>query len=349
MADEARQPGSDLTRQAETVRQMNFFQLLRLLERDGARFGRAGSPGTEPARLGQSPRLVFAASDVAEMVPGTVETPPQVAVNVLGLIGPEGPLPLHLTRWIMERMSNRWFAGDTAGATADTSFLNFINLLQHRHIALFWRAWADARADVQVAYSGGGNVSAMMRALAGIGLPGTPSGDGRLDNGKLRQATALVQQVQSPGRLAAFLSTVLELPVAVQEFVGHWIVLPDHLQTRLGTAHSDLGQGAVAGARVFDRQSRAEIRIGPLTLSEFLAFLDDDATWLRLQHAVVFAHGKAIEFDLRLILAAGEVPAARLGISRLGRTSWLSPDENQESEDMCFTHFTARDRQRASS
>lgn len=344
MAHETGRQGSDLTDHADSVHRMNFFQLLRLLEREGARFGRAGGPGSEPARLGQSPRLVFATSDVAEMTPGAEGHPPEVAVNVLGLIGPEGPMPLHMTRWIMERMSNRWFAGDTSGATADTSFLNFINMLQHRHIALYWRAWADARADVQVGHPGGGGVSAMLRALSGIGLPGSASGDRRLDNGKMRQATALVQQVQSPGRLAAFLSTVLELPVIIREFTGHWINLPPHLQTRLGQAHAELGLGAVAGSRVFDRQSRAEIRVGPLTFRDFRAFLDDNATWKRLRRAVIFAEGKGIHYDLRLVLAAGEVPPAQLGTARLGRTAWLAPDPTRGAEDMCFSQITGPDR-----
>ncbi|SDE43808.1 type VI secretion system baseplate subunit TssG [Ruegeria marina] len=344
MAHETGRQGSDLTEHADSVLRMDFFQLLRLLEREGARFGRAGGPGSEPARLGQSPRLVFAASDVAEVKRGVDGRPPEVAVNVLGLIGPEGPMPLHMTRWIMERMSNRWFAGDTSGATADTSFLNFINMIQHRHIALYWRAWADARADVQVGHAGGGSVSAMMRAMSGIGLPGTASGDRRLDNGKLRQATALVQQVQSPGRLSAFLSTVLELPVIIREFTGHWITLPSHLQTRLGQAHAGLGRGAVAGARVFDRQSRAEIRVGPLSFADFKAFLDDNATWQRLRRAVIFAEGKGVDYDLRLVLAPGEVPAARLGSARLGRTAWLAPDLSRGADDMCFARITGPDR-----
>lgn len=343
MADDTGDAPADLGLDHDAALRMDFFELLRQIETPGHRFGRAGAPGSEPARLGQTARLAFAAADIAELKPGD---PPQVAVNVIGLLGPEGPMPLHLTRWVLERLSNRWFVGDTGGATTDKSFLDFVNLLQHRMIALYWRAWAEAQSDIQVAHENGGRVSAVARALAGLGLPGSASGDGQLDNAKLRQATSLAQDVQSPDRLAAFLQTVLDVPVTITEFVGRWIEIPAHLQTRLGRQYAALGTGAVVGERVFDRQSRAEIRLGPLTLDQFTALLDNDAAWERLRKAVVFAEGKGIDYGIRLVLAPGEAPPAQLGTARLGRIAWLQPDATREADDLCFFHATAGRRER---
>ncbi|UOA28977.1 type VI secretion system baseplate subunit TssG [Pseudosulfitobacter sp. DSM 107133] len=335
MADDDWHTRADLN--PEDAARMDFFELLRQLETKDLRFGRAAR---EPARLGQSARLSFAASDVAGMVPGEQGQKPQINVNVLGLVGPEGPMPLHMTRWIMARLSNRWFAGDDSGATADTSFLDFINLLQHRMIALYWRAWADARPEINIAHGDGGRVTATMRALAGQGLPGTTTGDIRLDGAKLRHATSLVMEARSPERLTAFLETVLGVPVTLAEFSAHWMDIPAHLQTRLGRQHAGLGTGAVAGSRVIDRQSHAELRLGPLSLAQFRAFLEDADAWGRLRHAVVFAAGKDINFSLRLLLAKGEVPAAKLGSCQLGRTTWLAPAEDATSDDLCFTNIT---------
>lgn len=339
MADDDRYARADLST-AEAAARMDFFELLRQLETDTLRFGRAGGAGREPARLGQTARLTFAASDVADIFPGDDTRKPRVNVNVLGLIGPEGPMPLHMTRWIMARLSNRWFAGDSSGAMADTSFLDFINLLQHRLIALYWRAWADAQPEINIAHGEGGRVTATMRALAGQGLPGTTTGDIRLDGAKLRHATSLVMEARSPERLTRFLETVLGVPVGLAEFEGIWIPIPQQLQSRLGQQHAGLGAGAVAGARVFDRQSHAEIRLGPLTLHQFRGFLDDPDAWVRLRHALIFAAGKDINFGLRLLLAPGEVPAARLGSVHLGRTSWLAPREEQGSDDLRFSNIT---------
>ncbi|MBU2980567.1 type VI secretion system baseplate subunit TssG [Lentibacter algarum] len=339
MADDHGHTRADLTG-SKAAAQMDFFELLRQLETEELRFGRAGGAQKEPARLGQTARMSFAASDVASATSGTETRKPQISVNVLGLIGPEGPMPLHMTRWIMARLSNRWFAGDSSGATADTSFLDFINMLQHRLIALYWRSWADAQPEINIAHGGGGRVTATMRALAGQGLPGTTTGDIRLDGAKLRHATSLVMEARSPERLCAFLETVLGVPVSLKEFAGRWVDIPEPLQSRLGLQHAGLGSGCVVGARVFDRQSHAELQLGPLTFEQFSGFLDDPDAWVRLRHALVFAAGKDINFGLRLILAAGEVPPAKLGMCQLGRSAWLAPKEMSGSDDLGFSNVT---------
>lgn len=339
MADDSRHTRAGLDTSLETapdpalIPAMDFFELLRQLEREGVRFGRAGGPEREPARLGQVARLDFAASDVALYEPETPGNVPFVGVNVLGLIGPEGPMPLHMTRWIMQRLSNRWFAGDESGATSDTSFIDFLNMLQHRMLTLYWRAWAEARPDVHIAHGEGGRIIGLMRALAGIGLPGTRGVNQGLDGAKLHHATSLAHTVKNPERLTSFLETVVGVPVELEEFIGVWVDLPEHLQSRLGDVHCGLGTGAVAGGRVFDRQSHAELRLGPLTFEQFTTFLDDPAAWARLRHAVIFASGKELVFRLRLVLAEGEAPPARLGDARLGKTAWLSPDPDKQADD----------------
>ena len=341
MANDTRHAPSDLNATTDDIEDMNFFRMLAVLEGDGQRFGRSGGPEREPARLGQSARLGFATSDIAKFTPPPKEgDKPRVAVNVLGLLGPEGPMPLHMTRWIMERMSNRWFAGDSATALADTSFLDMVNMLQHRMLAFYWRAWADARPEIHLAHDDGGRVTAMLRSFAGLGLPGTLTGDTRIDGAKLRHATSLFQNTHGPERLTSFVSTVLGIPVKLQEFVGVWMDIPEQLQTRLGSSYAGLGTEAVVGARTFDRLSRAELRVGPLTLEEFTQFLDDDERWQQMRHAIIFASGKEMDYDLRLILKANEVPPAQLGKCQLGRTTWLNRTSANDADELCFTRIT---------
>jgi len=349
MADDAGPARPDLSRTPEPPRgiapaETEFFQLLRLLETDSHRFGRSGGPEREPARLGQNLRLSFATSDVAGMTRGT---PPRVDVNVLGLLGPEGPMPLHLTRWVMARLSNRWFADAGSDASSDTAFLEFCNLLQHRMIALYWRAWAEARPEVQIAHGTGGRTGALMRTLAGVGLPEAGPCPETGDRMALRHGTSLAQQVRGMERLTAYLSDVIGAPVALREFVGVWTEIPAPLQSRLGHAHAGLGTGAVVGKRVFERQARVEIGVGPLGLAEFEALLDDKDARDRLRRALLFALGTEIEADLRLVLARDAVPPARLGTSRLGRTAWLTPRAPRDADDLRLRRVTAPDRKAA--
>ena len=330
MAVNTRQSRDDLAALAQQAARTDFFQLLRRIEElDGRRFGRGGGPDDEPARLGQHIRLSFATSDVVGM-----ETDPQtsVDVNVLGLLGPEGPMPLYLTRWVMSRLSNRWFAGDTDGVTSDTAFKDLANTLQHRMIALYWRAWADARAEIHVSHPDGGPTMAILRSLAGLGLPDTQ--DPEQDAAKLRHATTLAQHINSPERLTSYLSDVIGAPVHLQEFIGNWVDIPAPLQSSLGGNYSALGETTVVGARSFTRQNQSELRLGPLSRAQFLELLDDPDKRAALRHAILFAAGHDVAFDVRLVLAGSEIPAARLGDCRLGATAWIQPIRTRDADDL---------------
>lgn len=336
MADDAGQSRPDLAAlDGLAPEAMDFFELLRRLERDGRRFGRAGRPEDEPARLGQQVRMAFAVQDVARFHPATGNAPAQVRVANLGLLGPEGPMPLHLTRWVFDRLSQRWFAEGETEAVRDTTFVDFANLLQHRLIGLYYRAWADARPEVQVERAAGGRVAAMLAALAGIGLPGTRSPDDpALDALKLRHATGLGHLVDGPERLTRMLRDLLGVPVALAEFVGIWMPIPARLQTRLGGPLARLGRNATVGARSFQRQTRVELRLGPLSRAEFASLLPGGPALARLRRITRHVLGEALDVDLRLILAKAEIPDARLGSAAIGRTAWLAHRRGRDAADL---------------
>jgi type VI secretion system protein ImpH len=338
MADDARQSlpdldKFDLDRAEELDDTFDFFELLRRLEQRGGQFGYSGQADREPARLGQHVRLSFSAKDVVEFRGSKDKTPARVTVANLGLMGPEGPMPLHLTRWVLDRLSQRWFTGADAQQTSDTTFVDFVNILQHRMIALYYRAWADAHPAVQVERAVGGRVRAMLEAMAGIGLPGTQNAD--LDAVKLRQAASLASQVDGPERLTLFLAEAFKVPVQIKEFVATWMSIPATLQTRLAQAYAVLGRGATIGPRVFSRQSRIELRVGPLGYEEFKTFLPGGQRLNMFKQAVRDMVGESLDVDLRIVLAREAVPSPRIGAVQLGRTTWLArPAERGDADDM---------------
>jgi type VI secretion system protein ImpH len=321
---------------AELAQTFDFFEFLRRLERDGLLFGHRGGPEREPARLGQHVRLGFATQDVADYRAGGGHKPDRITVANLGLLGPEGPMPLHVTRWVLDRLSQRWFAGAAAEQTSDTTFVDFVNILQHRMMALFYRAWADAHPGVQIERSVGGRIHAMLAAMAGIGLSGTKdprSAD--LDAVRLRQAAALAIQADGPQRLTLFLAEAFQVPVRLKEFIASWLSIPVALQSRLGKAHAGLGRGATIGPRTFSRQSRVEIEIGPLDLATYKAFLPEGGKLAAMKRAVRDLMGETLDVDLRIVLARDEVPPARIGAAALTRTAWLAPSrERGDAGDM---------------
>ncbi len=339
MADVTRQPRPDLTGDATDPLATGFFQLLRRLETDKLRFGRSGGPRDEPARLGQRVRLSVATREIAGFRAGDGDRPAEIDIEVLGLLGPEGALPLHMTRWVMERLSERWFTGQDDRTTLDTTFLDFCNMLQHRHLALYWRAWGDARAEVQVELGTGGRARAIVDMLAGLGLPGVErkGPDAALLR---RHATSLASAVHGAERLVRLVGDLLKAPVQVTEFVGQWVEIPTALQSRLGSRYAELGQTAVVGARVFERQNRAELRVGPLTLSDYLLHAGDQSLKDRLGKMIRFCVGREIDFDLRLVLAAAEIPEPALNSVQIGRTAWLSPQRDADACDLRFHSVT---------
>ena len=325
MADHDRQPEPDLSRSHPA--DMDFFELLRRLEAGGGRFGGPGRPDREPARLGQEVRMGFATRDVAEFRAGSEGVPPRVSVALLGLLGPEGPLPLHLTRRVLDRLAQRWFTAGVDGATRDTTFLDFANLLQHRAMALYYRAWADQNPAVQADRGASGRVRAMLAALTGGGAD-------EVAPVKLGQAAALGHQVLGAERLTGLLGAAIGLPVRVVEFVGAWTAIPSRLQTRLGHAHAGLGRDAVVGPRSFARQHRIELRVGPLGIRDYCSMLPGGERLARLRRAILHGLGESLDVDVRPVLRVGEVPEARLGAAALGHTAWLQPLRDSDAADL---------------
>ncbi len=344
MAIDRGNPEPDLSALQAKARSTDFYELLRRLEQPGQRFGRSGGSARDPARLGQPIRMAFAASDVESLELPADGSVPRVSVNAIGLFGPEGPMPLHLTKWIMDRASNRWFAGDQSGATSDMAFLDFANVLQHRMIGFFWRAWADMRPEVQYAHDNGGSVGAMIRAFAGLGLDRAALPSDGQTYAKLRHATSLFQRVESPRRLVEFLASETGQSVEIIEFIGVWNDIPTHLQTRLGQTAARLGDTAVVGARFFDRGNRSEIRLGPLSYDDYLGFLDLPEKRRVLREALRFVSGGSMQFDVRLMLAADAVPDPELSWARLGQSTWVGDVGWSPRGDLVIRDFTAEAR-----
>ena len=86
----------------------DFYQTLRRVEclyPARPRWGTALRPVDEPLRLGQEPELAFAPSPLASLDPGANGAPPRLHVRLFGLLGPNGPLPIHLTEYARHRVN----------------------------------------------------------------------------------------------------------------------------------------------------------------------------------------------------------------------------------------------------
>ncbi len=298
----------------------HFFQALRRLEcryRDQPRLGKATRLADDPVRLAQEPSMAFAPATLSAFDPGDGSRPPRLSEYFLGLFGPHGPLPVHLTE----------YARDRSRQHGDRTFARFADLFHHRILSLFYRAWADTQPTVSFDRPETDRFNVYVGAQFGLGMPSLWNRDAAPDLAKFHYAGRFVCQTRNPEGLEAILADFFKLPVRVDTFVGHWLPLDQASRCRLGETPATglLGMTAVIGERVWDCQHRFRIVMGPMKLEEFQRFLPGSDSLRRLVAWVRNYVGDELLWDVNLILQKEEVPPLQLGEgTRLGWTTWLS-------------------------
>jgi type VI secretion system protein ImpH len=298
----------------------DFYQALRRIESAHPhlpRFGEALRPRDEPLRVAQSSELSFAASSV-RAVEFQADGKPRLMQHIFGLLGPNGPLPLHFTE----------LARDRAIHHADPTLHRFLDTFTHRFALLFYRAWAAAQPVLSLDRPGDSAFSRRLGALFGIGSETQTGRDAIGDAPKLHFAGRLARQARDADGLLAWCRSVFDAPVQIEQWCGHWMALSNDERSRLRARDAQgLGRGAVLGASVWDVQHKFRIVMGPLTLQRYHDFLPGGRDLARLQAMVRQWVGLEFEWDLKLVLARAEVPALRLGYRSvpglIGRTFWL--------------------------
>lgn len=307
----------------------DFHHTLRRLEAlhpEHPRWGLARRPKDDALRLGQQPALDFAPASVAGLTSADDKRPARLEIRFFGLLGPNGPLPLHLTEHARERLLHH----------GDASFARFLDVFHHRLLSLFQRAWAQSRPTVSFDRPEEDRFHDYVGSLIGIATPECRERDAAGDRIKLAMAGWLGRPTRNAEGLRALLVAYFRLPVEIEEFVGHWMPLPNDDLTRLGRhgAGAQLGVGAVAGRRVWDRQHKILVRLGPLTLAQYEDFLPKGLANEKMVALLRQYLGFEQDWDARLTLKADEVPRVQLGgPTRLGWTTWLGQRPYQTPAD----------------
>jgi len=299
----------------------NFFQAVRLLERlwpDQRPVGRFGDPSREVARFGSNASLAFPASEIQSLAERG-GAPPLMVVNFMGMVGPTGVLPLYYTALVAERIRAR-----------DTSLRDFLDIFNHRAISLFFRAWERYRITIPHERGERDHVTHNLLDLIGLGTKGLQSRQAVRDESLVHYSGLVSQRPRCAVALKQLLSDYFEVPVEIVQFVGAWYPLEVETQCQLGEERSvsqQLGVGAVAGDEVWDQQSVVRVRLGPLTLAQYLDFLPNGTAYEPLRALTRFFSGDELDFEAQLVLRREEAPGCELGGSgdtapQLGWLTW---------------------------
>jgi len=313
----------------------DFFQAVRLLERlypERQPIGHSASPAEEVVRFRARLALSFPPSAIHEITQAAdAAQPAQMTVAFMGLTGLLGVLPRHYTELLLERARRK-----------DWTLRDFLDIFNHRLIALFYRAWE--KYHLPIVYEGAAwrhqendRCSQYLFDLIGLGTQGLRGRMGVADKGLLFYTGLLAQHPHSASALVGFLQDYFGMPVDVVQFMGQWLALAPESRSRLGPgeAQNALGVSAIAGARVWDQQAKFRLRLGPLTFAQFCQFLPTGSAFRQLVQLSRFFAGQEQDFDVQLALQASDVPYCRLGLRgegapRLGWSAWLKTRE--------FTH-----------
>ncbi|MCB9917404.1 MAG: type VI secretion system baseplate subunit TssG [Planctomycetes bacterium] len=296
---------------------------------DKPRIGEGLRASEEPVHLGQEPSLDFAPSSLARFEIRS-SGPPRLIVRFLGLFGPHGALPLHLTEFARDRERNH----------DDPTFRAFADLFHHRMLSLFYAAWARSQPTVSFDRPDSDRISTYIASLIGVGRPSLRDRDELPDLVRLRFASQLIGHARGADGLITMIEEFFRIPAAVEEFVGYWAPIPEDSYSSLGTSRAacTLGTTAVLGTTFWDRSSKFRLRLGPLRLAAFERMLPGGGSLERLRALLRQYVGDELTWDVKLVLRKDSVPELRLGKSgRLAWTSWL-PAESREAdiEDTVF-------------
>jgi type VI secretion system protein ImpH len=301
----------------------DFFDTLRRIERQGAlqgisplpRIGDASSRREEYVVLGQDPYFDFPASNLSKFhtrSDGRVE----ILVKFLGLLGPQGALPLATTEeafhWSLAR---------------DDAFPRFLDLINHRFLQLFYRAWADSRPAAQHDRPDDDHFIAYIGSVIGIGSSPFRERDSVPDCGKLGYAGLLGAKAKSAARLRGGLRGLFAVEVDIEQFVGSRLELAADDCTRLGAGFCGLGVDTMLGGVFFSVQDKIRIRIYASDMVEYRRFLPQGDRCEPLVDFIFFYLGDEFDWDVELAIPAPKAQPIRLGeAGELGWTTWLSPD-----------------------
>jgi type VI secretion system protein ImpH len=295
----------------------DFYATLRRIERtfsDRPRIGDSAARREDYVALGEDPYLDFPASTLNK-VDRDAQGRIRVLVKFLGLLGPQGALPLATTEesfaWLLAR---------------DDAFPRFLDLLNHRFLQLFFRAWADARPIAQHERPDADRFETYLGSTIGIGSALYRNLDFVADLEKLEFAGLLGAKAKSASRLKSFLSGLFGVNCEIDQFVGSRLVFEKSERSFLGRSFSGLGVDMLLGGTVFSLEDKVRVRIFAKDLPQYCRFLPSGDFSQPLADAVFFYIGEELDWDVELAIPVAAVEALRLGrFGQLGWTSWVAP------------------------
>lgn len=244
----------------------------------------------------------------------------RVTPTLFGLLGVSGTLPVHYT----ERIGMHLILEKNDGPRA------FFDTFSTRAVTLFFEAWRKYRPEFRRRTLAPHGFLNQLLSIAGSvdqfssnSIPETHVQPDTL----AYFAAAIRHKPVSYTYLNRVLEEYFQIPIKITPFIGAWYSLPIDQQSSLGGTHAALGISTVVGTRVWQRDLRQRIEIGPLDEASFTSFLPSGNSAQALRQLLKAFTGISIEYEVKLVLHSTAVKSAVLvassGSGMLGRSAFL--------------------------
>ncbi|NLR72742.1 type VI secretion system baseplate subunit TssG [Novosphingobium sp. ERN07] len=297
------------------LQRSGLFAVLRRAEAKDSgkpRIGAARRPEQSIVDLAQEPSLAFSPRTLAKLE--FRHGRPRLYGEWLGLLGPMGPLPIHLTE----------FAAYERRYAEKQPFLDWLNTISGRMLQLFYRAWAESQPAAQADRPADDRFADWLGALSGAGEGAGPNN--RFNARARLHYAAVFAGPRSAVAIEDALSHLLRQPAQVVEFVPRWRDLEREDRTRLGRNYATLGQDAVLGGRIYSASDAFRVIVRAQNHADYLSLMPGGTRFAVAAEAIEAFKPTHLEWDLCVELADDDAPPARLdGKTRLGWTGWLKP------------------------
>lgn len=322
-----------------------YFQAVQILEMLKDEGGRARGKIDELIRFKTFPSLVFPSSSVKSLRKRLFHVDkPHIFVNFMGLIGPQGALPLHYTLKVLS--VNKLVKEDDLFTSP---LLEWLDLFNHRFLSLFYQAWEKYRFPVifgqyariaertrpSTVHHETDDFTQALFCLVGLGVDATrrrfridatttADDDAQTeqvplvsvpDLALLHYSGNLSRQPRHALGLQSMLSDYFGLVVEVEELTGQWLQLDESSQTRFTeTSNCLLGENVVAGERIWDFNSMFRLCVGPLNYEQFVELLPDSSPSTQRKSFFLMSQmtrlyvGSEFDFEVQLLLFGDQVP-----------------------------------------
>lgn len=328
-----------------------FFQTIRLLERHFQNLGVCSEIVGELVHFRNSLSLSFPSGEIEKLdhhdaslhqknaysnqLHNTFPTLAtyEITPSFFGLTGLVGALPSYYTERIIEREV----------IYRDYAARAFLDMFTNRMLTLFYQAWKKYRLPILHEQNKQNLFIHKILSLVGCDHSSVRQSLDNHHQSLMEDSIAYYAGVTrhrptSTLNIQNLLADYFKVSLKILQLIGHWCSIPPEQQTILSGKFAELGVSSFCGAKIWQRQTRIRILIGPLTKRDFLAFLPYGKTAKVLSKWLSLTLGACFEYEVYLILKKEEIFQAKLGDTiNPARLGWdvflLSIPPNQDSED----------------